>query len=259
VPYTREDVTRLEEQAAAQLHQLQQLMMTGLSVADDRMTERARIYLTHGVGRRLRVLRTCLAQIFELFPPSRTAPLSHELATALQIHLHAFVINLSGVFDSWAWAFVLRHDLLDRLRGRRGNVGMFKPQTQGLLPEPLRRYLESDPIKNWQSRYLKGYRDALAHRIPLYIPTAVYSPQEEERHRQLNAETREAIQRHDWDRVDALQAQQDGLGSACYYFLHEYSTEEDARPVQLHPQVLSDNATVIEFGQRFYALWHQHE
>jgi hypothetical protein len=26
----------------------------------------------------------------------------------------------------------------------------------------------------------------------------------------------------------------------------------------LHPQVLSDSATVVEFGNRFYSLWHVH-
>jgi hypothetical protein len=233
-------------------------MLTGLTVADARMPERARDYLSHGVGRRLSVLGASLDQIFDLFPPSRIAPLPHELATALQIHLHAFVINLNGVFDSWAWAFVLRHDLFGRLKGRRENVGMFRPQTQRLLPEALRHFLESDAIRAWHSRYLKGYRDALAHRIPLYIPPAVYSAEDAERYRQLDAETVEAIGQRDWERVDALREQQDAIGSACYHFLHEYSPSEDARPVQLHPQVLSDSATVVEFGNRFYSLWHVH-
>ena len=70
--------------------------------------------------------------------------------------------------------------------------------------------------------------------------------------------TVEAIGQRDWERVDALRKQQDAIGSACYHFLHEYSPNEDARPVQLHPQVLSDSATVVEFGNRFYSLWHVH-
>jgi hypothetical protein len=253
VPYSPDEATTLEEQSRVQYQRLRMLMLTGLTVADARMPERARTFLSHGVGRRLGVLSASLAQIFELFPPSRTASLTQDLATSLQIHLHAFVINVNGVFDSWAWAFVLRHDLLGRLDGRRERVGMFKPQTQQLLPEPLRQYLQSDPIRTWHSRYLKGYRDALAHRIPLYIPSAVYSPQDVERHRQLEAERAEAIRQHDWNRFDALSAEQDTLGSACYHFLHDYSPEEDARPVQLHPQVLADSATVVEFGERFYA------
>lgn len=256
--YSVEEARRLEEQARVQLHELQALMLTGLTVADARMPERARTYLSHGVGRRLSVLRASLAQLFELFPPTRTAPLPQSLATTLQIHLHAFVINLNGVFDNWAWAFVLRHNLFDRLNGRRESVGMFKPQTQRLLPEALRQFLESEAIRTWHSRYLKGYRDALAHRIALYIPPARYSPEDGDRYTRLDAAAIEAIQQRDWARVDALRAQQDAIGSACYYFLHEYAPDEDARPVQLHPQVLSDSATAVEFGNRFYSLWHDH-
>ena len=133
---------------------------------------------------------------------------------------------------------------------------MFKPPTQNLLPEPLREYLRSDMIKDWHSRYLKGYRDALAHRIPLYIPPANFSLQEADRFNQLRRQIADAISRHDWAQVDELQDQQDAIGIACYHFLHEYSADEDARPVQLHPQVLADSALVIEFGQRFYSLWH---
>jgi hypothetical protein len=234
-------------------------MFIGLTMANRiGMPERAGTYLRHGVGRRLSVLQASLAEIFELFPPSRTAPLPHELAVTLQINLHAFVINLNGIFDSWAWAFVLRHGLLDRLDGQPERVGMFKVRTQQLLPELLQQFLQSEAIRTWHSRYLKGYRDALAHRIPLYIPPATWSPEDGERYNRWDVEIVEAIRRRDFDRVEALRTEQDAIGTACYYFLHEYSPKEDTRPVQLHPQVLADSATVIEFGNRFYALWHTH-
>jgi hypothetical protein len=58
----------------------------------------------------------------------------------VQINLHAFVINLSGVFDNWAWAFIHRHDLLRNVGGKT-NVGMFKEATQRLLPAALSDYL----------------------------------------------------------------------------------------------------------------------
>jgi hypothetical protein len=34
----------------------------------------------------------------------------------VQINLHAFVMNLYGIYDNWAWAYVLRHDLEAAMR-----------------------------------------------------------------------------------------------------------------------------------------------
>jgi hypothetical protein len=48
----------------------------------------------------------------------------------------------------------------------------FKEATQIFLPNRLREFLVSDDMKRWHDVYLKGYRDVLAHCIPLYIPPA---------------------------------------------------------------------------------------
>lgn len=256
--YTAEQAAHLTSECARFVGSLQALMLDGLAQSSRALPELAKTYLNHGVGRRLSVMRRSLAEIFDLFPPSRQEPLSHELGTDVQVRLHAFVINLSGVFDNWAWAFVHRHGLLGRLGGRRENVGLFNTRTQRLLPEPLEVFLTSQEISSWQRRYLKGYRDALAHRIPLYIPPATFTRQNEELYNELQREKLRLFQLRDWERLDEVWAQQDAIGSACYQFLHEYSAAEDARPVLLHPQILSDSATVIEFGNRFYPVWHEH-
>jgi hypothetical protein len=143
--------------------------------------ERAKEYLLNGVGRRLGVLRECLASIFETFPPARSAPLSLAGLYQVQINLHAFVINLSGLFDNLAWAFVLRHGLLEKIGGRK-RVGMFLQSTQQVLPVPLATYVTSATMTTWHGSYLKAYRDALAHRIPLYVPPATFTPQEQQRY-----------------------------------------------------------------------------
>src|SRR5262249_5817486 len=163
--------------------ELLELNFTGLSQSNDQPPA-VRDYLRHGVGRRLGVLKKCLERIFSLFPPAQERPLSHEVLTEVQICLHAFVINLSGVFDNWAWAFVLRHELMPAIGDHR-NIGMFKTATQRFLPGPLREYVTSAEISNWQDKYLKGYRDALAHRVPLYIPPAAWTPQDAERYQAL--------------------------------------------------------------------------
>jgi hypothetical protein len=195
-----------------------------------------------------------LERIFTLFPPAQERPLSHEVLTEVQICLHAFVINLSGVFDNWAWAFVLRHELMPAIGDHR-NIGMFKAATQRLLPSPLREYVTSPEISDWQDKYLKGYRDALAHRVPLYIPPAAWTPQDAERYQELEQEKIACIRNRQWEQLDRAWAEQDAVGLAYPVFLHEFSEDERARPVYLHPQLLSDSATVTAFGRRFYGAW----
>jgi hypothetical protein len=65
--------------------------------------------------------------------------------TLVQIFLHAFVINLSGLFDNWAWPSIHRHDLLAEVGGAR-NVGIFKRRAQQFFPErKFDRQMAGDP------------------------------------------------------------------------------------------------------------------
>ena len=180
MPYEASQVRELARNNAkvyAQFHRLMlRNMMEGGAVSDQATRE----YLHRGVGRRLNVIQLALGTIYELFPPSRRKPLAKATLSEVQVYLHAFVINLSGIFDCWAWALVLRHGLLARIGGPK-HVGMFLSRTQSFLPLALQRYVTTEPIKSWHGEYLKSYRDALAHRIPLYIPPSAFSEQDAKR------------------------------------------------------------------------------
>ncbi len=175
----------------------------------------------------------------------------------VQINLHAFVINVFGVFENFAWAFVHRHNLLPAI-GRPVNVSMFKDATRQHLPIAVEDYLSSDRITRWHAEYLKNYRDALAHQIPLYIPPKTMTKDEGERFNALEAEKWGLAGRADWDRINAISAEQDAIGSPCFTFLHSLEEGAASRPLRLHPQVISDSNTVIDFGRRFLASWHEH-
>jgi len=254
--YSAELLRQLSRQREQVARELQLLSFEGLKQSQTLKIDRARIYLQHGVGRRIAVLRQSLKHIFDVFPPGRKLPLNRDEVVDIQIHLHAFVINLSGVFDNWAWAFVCRHELEKAIGGHR-NVGSFKTETQRFLPAPLREYLTGKEIAAWQNNYLRGYRDALAHRIPLYVPPASWTGADTKRYEELEQQKAECIQQQDWARLDAAWAEQDAIGTACPTFLHEYSIGADARPVFMHPQLICDAMTVVDFGRRFYAAWHE--
>lgn len=203
-------------------------------------------HMLRGAGRRLTVLRRSLENIFSLFPIETTEPLAKDILSDVQINLHAFVINIYGVFENWAWAFVLRHDLEAKI-GNRLRIGMFNSATQKYLPAPLQKYLAEDDTKQWFQNYLKEYRDALAHRIPLYIPPATFTADETKNYNELEQEKMECIASARWKRLDEVWDEQSKIGSLCAFFLHELSGNTSPRPVYLHPQLLCDGKGVIEF------------
>lgn len=235
---------------------LQQLQMDCILSCNDIPSERVKEYMFHGVGRRLNVLRHTIISVFDYFPPSAEVKLDRETLIDVQINLQAFFINLIGVFDNWAWSFVYLHQL-DADMGGRLNVDMFKSRTQRFLPQALQQHLSSDTMTRWHSEYLKNYRDALAHRIPLYIPPANLTPAEQKRYNALEAQRFGLIQQHQWQQLDEMIEEQDAIGSPCFAFLHSFSEDEALRPILIHPQMLSDASTVVEFGNLFLAHWRE--
>lgn len=219
-------------------------------------TSRVREHLLHGVARRVGVIRRSIENVFALFPPNTKLPLSRDHLADLQINLHAFVMNLYGTYDNFAWAYVLRHDLVNVIGDRR-RINLFNNATKNLLPPPLKTHLMTDTTTEWHEKYAKSYRDALAHRIPPYIPPAEFTKDEGNRYNELESEKIECIRSHQWERLDQVYAEQAGLGRPSFIFLHAFNEDEPARPIILHPQMLSDGKAVAEFGHLFLKHWHE--
>lgn len=211
-------------------------------------------HLVQGAGRRIAVIRRAVENIFRLFPLSTNHPLSTDTLEDVQINLHAFLINLAGIYDNWAWAYVSKHGLEGRIGGRK-KIGMFIEATRSKLPIPLKDYLVSTSSKTWYEEYAKSYRDALAHRIPPYIPPAAFTQEESIDHQKLEAEKINCIVNRQWTRVDAIWLEQGNLGTPCFTFLHSINENTKLKPIMLHPQILSDAMAVTEFGRLFLKHW----
>src|SRR5690349_15089100 len=74
-------------------------------LASSLKVEKAREYLLHGVGRRVKTIERCLVNVFTTFPPERTEILPREAVSDVIINLQAFVTNVYGVFDNVAWVY----------------------------------------------------------------------------------------------------------------------------------------------------------
>lgn len=251
--YSQKQLDEFQADFHQAMTDLLDLMFRGGDEYHHSLNDHVRRFLAHGVGRRLSVLKRAIEEIFAIFPPERKASLSDDEAVSLQINLHAFLINLAGVFDNWAWAFVYQHGLRPNLHPTQ--ISIFKSDTQHYLPQPMLDALDQYDIETWHSEYAKEYRDALAHRIAPYIPPAQLTDEEIVRHQTLQQVRDQAIANMDMNADEAARNEQLQLGTASAFFVHDINPDEDVEMVGLHGQLLSDILTVIDFGKVFYEAW----
>jgi len=253
--YTKEQIGKFEAEYTKVHQGLQELMFQTVLAGQESGHAGVKEHLLYGTARRLNILKRCLENIFNEFPPTASKPLHRDVVYDVQINLHAYVMSLSGIFDNWAWAFVYRHDLLADVGGKHG-VGLFREGTSKYLPKQLRDYLASETIAGWHEKYLKSYRDALAHRIPLYIPPAEFTKEEGERYNDLERKKMELIKSMEWDKLDKLYEEQKNIGKPSFMFLHSFEGEP-SRPVLFHQQLLCDGLAVVEFGDLYMKHWNE--
>lgn len=208
-------------------------------------------YAQQGVCRRLQVIKRSVINIYQIFPPQRQVRLRRDELSDVQINLHAFLMNVYGVLDNLAWIYVYEFSVEElKLQRSRNKVGLFIKETRSQFPTDFQTYLTTKPISNWFDDYAKNYRDALAHRIPLYIPPFILTEAESIQYRKLENQKLEKYRIPDFDEMQKLELEQDRLGSICGMFLHSHS-DNASRPVSLHPQIIADANTVIEIIEKF--------
>jgi hypothetical protein len=256
--YDTDQCTKLLEELTATQIELDELLDLSLRAGELIENTEAKVYIREGLGRRIVILKHCLASIYRQFPPSTLVPLTQDQRQDVQIALHAFVMNLYGAFENLAWAFVIRHDLMSKFQPIN-KVGVFSKLLQKLMPVPIASYLTSDTFSAWSKSYLKNYRDSLAHRIPLYIPPAEFSSEHANRYAELDELDAASLQAHDWDGLQKNQTERDSLGRPSFMFLTSLMNKHGVspKPMLLHPQLLSDANTLIEFSKVFLKHWHE--
>jgi hypothetical protein len=250
VTYPLEAVERFTREAARLEKELLLLQLEFVRIGEATTNPGAREYLLHGCGRRVLVIVRSLANVFRIFPVSRTRKLARDELADVQISMHAFMMNLYGFFENCAWVVWHRDGLQQQVKERR-DVGLFNPKFQSHLPATLRAHLDLPATKRWHVEYLKNYRDALAHRIPVYLPPSQMTSEQGERYRQLEFAKIERLRAMDVDGFKKLEEEQTALEQPCFMFLHSFAEDGGSRPVYLHPQLLTDAMTLLEFGKVF--------
>lgn len=240
--YSRENIERMQN-ARAEWAERQGQLVRSLFFYPFKVPA-AREMMQHGVSRRLADLKHSLKRVFEIIPPDATAPSPSDLSDATA-YLQAFVINIFGVVDNFAWVWALEADV--REKGRfvhRSRIG-FTPDHRVLrasVSERTQAYLATTDA--WFG-YQEGFRHALAHRIPLYIPPRALDDAGVAEFRRLEAEA--IAGGADGGAWAKMLGARYTLGVFTPVMMHSYG--EGSPLIRFHAQIINDLATVVEIGE----------
>ena len=214
------------------------------------MEDKSRKYATQGFLRRAKVLVHCIEGVFEKLPPDTNCIPSDNERLDATVYFQAFVFNVFGCLDNLAHIWVSEKGVQDNGKPLAdGKIGLGKKYkgVRNSLSTRIRDYLiELDP---WFV-YLEGFRHALAHRIPPYIPPYSVPPDREIEYKEIEARINEATISGNVDLVDQLKSKK----MALVYFspVATHSFEENAPRVCFHAQMLADFDTVEKIARMLF-------
>lgn len=205
---------------------------------------RAIKHASHGICRRLLMLRINLIHLLRMCDRLADRPLYGDSGHELSTHLNSFYIHLHGLLDNVAW--MLAHELNlfngvseDKSSDRR-KVGLFRPEFQEQLNNPsATRFISSK--KDWYDA-TKDWRDPIAHRIPLYAVPCVFTNDEKAEFERLSHLASEALQAGDAEQSDHYLSAKMRLGTYHPIFAHETS----GHPIPIKEQVEVDAKNLLD-------------
>jgi hypothetical protein len=211
--------------------------------------KQAREYALHGFARRLYTLVECTEMVFENLPPERDQLPTHKERIEATIGIQAFVFNAFGSINNLAWIFSIEKAIKNK-RGdpiHRNSIGLAANNTaiRRNLSQNFQNYLKG---KDEWFKQLEDFRHSLAHRIPLFVPPYIITPDKEAAYNELQAGMDDAAARRDSDTYDKKSKQQDALGIFRPWMLH--SVMETEAYIVFHPQIIADFATVEEIARK---------
>jgi hypothetical protein len=223
--------------------------LRGKFLARHYKSARAGEFAYHGFCRRLDTMIHCIDKVFAELPPELDAIPSRDSVMDATTTIQAFVFNAFGCLDNLAWIWVEEKPVMGMKGGpldpKRVGLGKRSTEIRTSFSPDFVAYL--DKRQSWVDNHLKCFCDALAHRIPLYIPPFIVDPKHIDEYNRLETESGAALGRLDFEAYDKLQTQQKALGFYRPWMTH--SASEKAPVAIFHRQMLQDYLTIDEFGR----------
>lgn len=165
--YSDEDIRKLRVDYRIFLTHADQLFLDMMRLHEALKNKHAKEQLLHGAMRRIKLLRHAIKKVYALFPLNQDNPLDYDVRYDVTIFLQSISINISGYLDNLAWVYVHEKGVCYK---RNTDIGFFSLIDKNLFPSEFCNYIRGTKFKDWNLNHAKEYRDALAHRIPLYVP-----------------------------------------------------------------------------------------
>lgn len=211
-------------------------------------SERGREFAYHGFCRRLGTMARAVDLIYEQLPPELEDIPPRDTVVDATIAIQSFVMNAFGCLDNLAWIWVCEKPVLKdgkELDPVKVGLGPKSKEVRASFSQEFVTYLESR--QEWVDNHLKGFRDSLAHRIPLYIPPFIVTDETVDRYNELEKQSAQAMRNLDVKAYEELQATQKALGLWRPWMTH--SVAEKSPSAVFHAQLIADYMTIDEFGR----------
>lgn len=248
--FSPEGIEQLSSERAAIIEKGQKLIEAFLG--HDYKNENAREYAHHGLSRRIKLLMRCVDRIYDIIPPERSDLPSTEELHDTAIHLQSFLMNVFGSLDNLAWIWVSEKGVTDPhgFELKATAIGLRKKNecVRSSFSKEFQSYLVT--MDKWFD-YLVFFRDALAHRIPLYIPPHIVRPDKVGEYSKLEHDIHVAASGGDAAQVEALSKVQNELVFFRPWMAH--SADGKTKAVPFHIQLLRDFNTAEEIAWKLQA------
>lgn len=210
-------------------------------VAQRLTNEQARYYLLHGASRRLGMMFYAYRDITLTAHPTRSEPLPHEDQQRLTLDLNVLYMHTRGVLDNFAWSLIYEKHPDKTAKIDRRQVDLFHRDFRKACPSIASIAEDLDRHADW-NRDVKERRDPVAHRIPLYVPSAEVTEAEGERYHELHQRFINRATEHDFAGSDEAFNAMDTIGRFVPYFVHH---PREGR-IPIYPTVPTDMAHMIQ-------------
>lgn len=208
--------------------------------------EKAAEYFQHGFVRRMGTLMRCVDNVFSLIPMNTEKVPDKNVLHDAQINIQTFFANVYGCVDNLAWVWTYEKGLDKKIR--RNSVGLRAKHNdvRSKLSADFQDYLVS--LDAWLD-YIIEYRDALAHRIPVYVPPGGVPARHVDAYNTLERGIQEALYvRGDAYEYEQLLAEQNKL--LVFQPLISHSITETTAHYAFHVQMVVDFMTVDDMGNK---------
>jgi hypothetical protein len=182
----------------------------------------------------------CIDKIFNILPPDYKSIPSQDLTREATIFLQCFFINTYGILDNFARILAEEKGASLSVQDKRSASFLSRQgrkKIKKITPKAISSFFADPNIQKWTG-YLCDFRHALAHRIPLYIPSQMIPEDKEADYQAMEAQKT----LHNFDKIEVLQ-----MELAEFVPMTTHSFGEQSHGLIFHTQIVADWNTIIAF------------